>query len=127
MHPRLKRSKIGLYAISVDSVFSHKAFADQLGGIPFEMLADFERTVVTEWGVRRDDVAGYRGMPQRSVFILDRDRRVRWRWVRSQEQPLPDVEEVLREARKVASGAGPAPPAAGARRPARPRRRSPKT
>jgi len=68
------------------------------------MLADFERTVVTDWGVRRDDVEGYRGMPRRSVFILDRDQKVRWTWMRSQEQPLPDFDVVIGEAKKVAAG-----------------------
>lgn len=124
----MKRAKVGLYGISVDSVFSHKAFAEQLGGLPFELLADFERTVVTQWGVRRDDVAGYSGMPRRSVFILDPDGVVRWRWLRSQEQPLPDVEEVLREAKQVAllaaGQAGQGPSAKPTKPPAPPRRRS---
>jgi len=83
-------------------VFSHQAFAEQLGGLPFELLADCERSVVTGWGVRRDDGEGYRGMPTRSVFVLDRDRMVRWTWVRTKEQPLPDYELVIAEARKVA-------------------------
>lgn len=93
-----------LYALSVDSVYSHHAFAESLGGLPFQLLADFERTVVTEWGVRRDDVAGYRGMPLRSVFILDGTGTVQWRWVRSKEEPLPDPDLILAEARRVAGG-----------------------
>jgi peroxiredoxin len=60
---------------------------------------------VTEWGVRRDDVKDYRGMPTRSVFILDQDGVVRWRWVRTKEQPQPDFDEVIAEAKKVAEGA----------------------
>ena len=66
------------------------------------MLSDFERTVVAEWGVRRDDVDGYRGTAQRSVFILDRDGVVRWRWLRTPEMALPDPEQVLEAARQVA-------------------------
>jgi peroxiredoxin 2/4 len=100
-----QQADIALYAISVDSVYSHNAFAESLGGLPFELLADFERTVVTEWGVRRDDVAGYAGMPLRTVFVLDGEAVVRWRWVRSKEQPLPDPDEVLSRAREVAAGA----------------------
>ena len=49
----------------MDSVFSHQAFAEQLGGLPFELLADFERQMVTAYSVRREDVAGYSGMPTR--------------------------------------------------------------
>ena len=96
---------IALYAISVDSVYSHNAFAESLGGLPFELLADFERTVVEAWGVRRDDVAGYSGMPLRTVFVLDSEAVVRWRWVRSKEQPLPDADEVLARAEEIAASA----------------------
>jgi peroxiredoxin len=101
----MEKAGLGLYAISVDSVFSHKAFAEELGGLPFDLLADFERKVVTEWGTRRDDVKDYAGMPMRTVFILDRDGVVRWRWVRTKEQPLPDFDEVVREAKHVATTA----------------------
>ena len=88
----------------MDTVFCHQAFADSLGGLPFQLLADFERTVVTDWGVRRDDVAGYHGMPARSVFVVDRERTVRWVWVRTKETPLPDYGEVIAAAEKVAAG-----------------------
>jgi peroxiredoxin len=101
-YDQFQQADIALYAVSVDSVYSHHAFADSLGGLPFELLADFERKVVTEWGVRRDDVAGYSGMPLRTVFVLDRDAVVRWRWVRSKDEPLPNPDEVLARAREVA-------------------------
>jgi peroxiredoxin (alkyl hydroperoxide reductase subunit C) len=107
-HEAFQAAGIALYAISVDSVYSHQAFADSLGGLPFQLLADFERSVVTEWGVRRDDVAGYSGMPMRTVFILDSAGVVRWRWVRSREEPLPDSDVILEQARQVA-GASPEP------------------
>jgi peroxiredoxin len=99
----LKDAGVGLYGISVDSIFSHKAFVEQLGGLPFELIADFERKMVEAYGVRREDVPGYSGMPQRSVFIVDRDGVIRWTWLRSQEQPLPDFDLVIAEARKVAT------------------------
>ena len=89
----------------MDSVFSHRAFAEQLGGLPFELIADFERKMVEAYGVRREDVPGYSGMPQRSVFIVDRSGVIRWTWLRSQEQPLPDFDLVIAEARKIADEA----------------------
>jgi peroxiredoxin len=88
----------------VDSVFSHEAFAKELGGLPFELIADFERKMVTDYGVRRDDVAGYAGMAKRVVYVIDRSGTVRWLWERSKDQPLPDYDVVLAEAKKVAEG-----------------------
>ena len=89
----------------MDSVFSHQAFAEQLGGLPYELLADFEREMVTAYDVRREDVPGYSGMPTRSIFIVDPEGFIRWTWARSQEQPLPDFDQVVAEARRVAAGA----------------------
>jgi peroxiredoxin len=87
----------------VDSVFSHQAFANELGGLPYELIGDFERKMVSAYGVRRDDVEGYSGMAKRSVFIIDRHGVIRWTWERSREQPLPDYDAVLEEAKKVAA------------------------
>jgi peroxiredoxin len=85
----------------VDTVFSHHAFAEQLGGLPYELLADFERKMVEAYGVRRDDVPGYSGMPMRSIFIVDPEGVIRWTWVRKQDQPLPDYDEVVAAAQEV--------------------------
>ena len=93
---------VGIFGISVDSVFSHQAFAKELGGLPFELIGDFERKMVTDYGVRRDDVAGYSGMARRSIFIIDRDGTIRWTWIGSREQPQPDYDAVIDEAKRIA-------------------------
>src|SRR6202162_310297 len=80
---------IGIYGISVDSVFSHEAFAKELGGLPYELIADFERKMVTDYGVRRDDVEGYSGIAKRTVYVIDRSSTVRWAGERPVERPLP--------------------------------------
>ena len=102
---------MGVFGVSVDSVYSHEAFARELGGLPFELIADFERKLVDAWGVRRTDLEGYDGVPRRSLFILDPEMRVRWRWITSPEQRLPDNDQVLREAAKITSPAKASKPA----------------
>jgi glutaredoxin-dependent peroxiredoxin len=104
-HPAAEADGIGIYGISVDSVFSHQAFAKELGGLPYDLIADFERKMVTDYGVRRDDVAGYSGIPRRTVFVIDGDGMIRWTWITSRENPQPDYDLVIDEARKAA-GAG---------------------
>lgn len=94
---------VGIYGISVDSVFSHQAFAREMGGLPFDLIGDFERKMVTDYGVRRDDVAGYAGMARRSVFVIDHDGVIRYTWIGSREQPQPDYDAVMEEAKKVAN------------------------
>ena len=86
-------------------MYSHSAFAEQLGGLPFELLADFERRMVEAYGVRRDDVPGYSGMPRRSIFVVDPAGTIRWTWARTPDEPLPDFDAVVAAARRVAEEA----------------------
>jgi len=58
--------------------------------------------MVTAFGVRRDDVEGYSGMAKRSVFIIDSHGVIRWTWERSREEPLPDYDKVIAEAKRIA-------------------------
>ena len=96
---------IGIYGISVDSVFSHQAFAKELGGLPFDLIGDFERKMVADYGIRRDDLSGYSGVARRSIFIIDREGLIRWTWQTSPEQRLPDYDAVMAEAKKIAGEA----------------------
>ncbi len=85
-------------------MFSHQAFAKELGGLPYDLIGDFERKMVTDYGVRRDDVQGYSGMARRTVYVIDGTGTIRYTWQGSREQPLPDYDLVIEEARKAALG-----------------------
>ncbi len=103
-HEAAAADGIGIYGISVDSVFSHQAFAKELGGLPFDLIGDFERKMVTDYGVRRDDVEGYSGIARRTVFVIDGQGVIRYTWITSREHPQPDYDAVIEEARKAAGG-----------------------
>ncbi len=80
-----------MLGVSVDSVFAHRAWAEQLGGLAFPLLADFhpKGAVARQFGVWRED----RGVSKRAVFIIDLDGIIRWSKV--YEQSLPDNNEIL--------------------------------
>jgi len=75
----------------VDSVYAHRAWAEQLGGLAFPLLADFhpKGAVARQYGVWRED----RGVSNRAVFIIDRDGIIRWS--KLYEQSLPDNNEIV--------------------------------
>ena len=102
-HEAAAADGIGIYGISVDSVFSHQAFAKELGGLPFDLIGDFERKMVADYGVRRDDVEGYSGLARRTVFVIDGNGTITYTWVTSPEQRQPDYDLVIEEARKAAT------------------------
>ena len=69
---RLDAQVLGL---SVDSVWSHKAYADKMG-IHYPLLADFHPrgAVAAKYGVYLED----KGITGRAIFIIDRDGKLAW-------------------------------------------------
>ena len=87
-------------AVAVTATFSQQAFAAQLG-VDFPLLSDWDRTVCAAYGVQYDVWKGHTGVAKRSVFVLDRDGTVRWRWVTDDALVLPDLDEVVAAVREV--------------------------
>lgn len=81
-------------AIAVTATFSQMAFAEQLG-VDFPMLSDWEGEVANSYGVQYREWKGHTGLAKRSVFVIDRDRRVQYRWVTDDAIVEPDLEEAL--------------------------------
>jgi len=77
--------------ISVDQPYSQKAFADQ-NGLNFPLLSDFNREAVRAFGVQDPNWAGglMPGVAMRSVFVLDRQGVVRYKWVADKQGTEPD-------------------------------------
>jgi len=77
--------------ISVDSVASHRAFAAELGGIDYPLLADFhpKGEVTMAYGLWRED----KGYSRRAIVVVDREGFVRH--VDVIQKGPPDVEHVL--------------------------------
>jgi len=83
-------------SVSVDSPFSHKAFAEKMGGINFPMLSDFypHGEVCQLYDCLRPQ-----GFPKRAVFLIDKKGVVRWR--REYEKGIPENKELLAELEKI--------------------------
>ncbi len=60
--------------ISVDSVPSHVAWAKSLGGITYDLLADFhpKGEVIKSYDVWMEDI----GISKRALFIIDKDGKI---------------------------------------------------
>ncbi|PSM31347.1 hypothetical protein BVG81_005870 [Haliangium sp. UPWRP_2] len=66
---------VQLVALSVDDPTRAEAMRAQLK-LPFPVLCDCERKVITEWGLLNAKEKG--GIAYPAVFVLDRDRTVRF-------------------------------------------------
>jgi peroxiredoxin (alkyl hydroperoxide reductase subunit C) len=79
--------------ISVDSKYSHRAFAQQLG-LTFPLLSDYNREVSRAYGVLRES-----GSSERALFVVDKAGIIRYSFV-SPMGDAPDnapMLEVLRQ------------------------------
>jgi glutaredoxin-dependent peroxiredoxin len=81
-------------AIAVSSVFAQQAFARHLG-VGFPLLSDWNRTVSPAYGVQYDVWRGHQGVAKRSVFVIDRQGIVRYRWVTDDALVLPDFDTAI--------------------------------
>jgi len=91
---------VKVFAISVDSIFSHHAWAEKLG-ITFPLLSDFNREVIRLYGVIHEKILGLKSIAKRSVFILDQNGTVRYRWVSEDPSQLPNMGEIRENLEKL--------------------------
>jgi len=93
-----------LVGISVDSVFSLKAFA-QTYDLTFPLLSDFNKKVVKLYDVLHDPWVslGYKGVAKRSVFLIDGRGFLRYRWVTDIPTEEPPYAEVAKAMQKLAA------------------------
>ena len=89
---------VHILSISVDAGPAKKAWADWLGGISFDLLADFhpKGQVATDYGVMRDD-----GISARALFVVDKTGTITWAKL-YQIPEQPDAEELFRELETIA-------------------------
>jgi peroxiredoxin Q/BCP len=72
----LERAGAVVLAVSPQDVDSHEKFAEQ-EGFTFPLLADVDGSVAREYGVE----GGSRVQVKRSIFVIDTEGIVRWRFV----------------------------------------------
>jgi peroxiredoxin len=79
-------------AISVDSVFTHKAWADALGGISYPLLSDFwpHGEVAGKYGVYREKD----GFSDRALFLIDKEGIIKYVDIVDAKE-IPEIEPVL--------------------------------
>lgn len=97
----LQRLNAKVFGISADSHHSHRAFR-AAQNLPYPLLSDWNKSVSQAYGVLYDKLGPYRGVTKRSVFVLDREGVVRYKWVTEDAKVPPDVKAVAREVARLA-------------------------
>jgi peroxiredoxin len=90
-----------ILGVSVDSVWSHKAYAEKMG-IHYSLLADFQPrgAMAEKYGVYLPE----KGITGRSIIIVGKDGKVAW--VKNYDSPVvPDLKEVASALERVKGAA----------------------
>ncbi|BDB99261.1 peroxiredoxin [Saccharolobus caldissimus] len=87
--------------ISVDPPFSNKAFKEQ-NKLNFTVLSDFNREAVKAYGVAGElpILKGY-VLAKRSVFVIDGNGIIRYKWVSEDPTKEPNYEEIRQVVAKL--------------------------
>jgi peroxiredoxin len=91
---------VTVFGISVDSIFSHKAFAENLK-ISFQLLSDFNKEVCSAYNVMHEEILGLKGIAKRSAFLIDSSGIVRYTWVSDDPGKMPDLSLIQDAIRKL--------------------------
>jgi len=92
-------------AIAVTATFSQMEFAKHLG-VPFPLLSDWGRETCAAYGVRYDVWKEHDGLARRSIFVIDRNGTIRYRWATDDALQTPVLEHALESMTSLA-GADP--------------------
>lgn len=92
-----------VYGVSVDLPFSQNVWADQLD-LPFPLLSDPTHEVIEAYGVVREGLYDVVTVAERSVFVIDADGVVTYKWVEDATEE-PDWDALVETVREAAAAA----------------------
>src|SRR4030067_3760645 len=100
---RLSELKAQVVGVSVNDPWSNKGVAER-NLLAFPLLSDINREVIRLYGIELTDFAGLKGysVAKRSVFILDKEGVVRYRWVSEDPGIEPNYKEIQETLNQIA-------------------------
>ena len=91
-----------VYGVSVDLPFAQNVWIDE-HDLSFPLLSDWDHEVIDAYDVVLEDMYGSIEVAKRSVFVLDAEGTVTYRWVRDGENP--EFEAFVEEVRDAVAAA----------------------
>lgn len=95
-----------VYGVSVDLPFAQNTWAEQLD-LPFPLLSDPSHELIEAYDVVREGLYDVVTVARRSVFVIDPDGRITYKWVQEATEE-PDWDALVAEVIDAATEAAPA-------------------
>jgi peroxiredoxin len=97
-YDKIKQAGADLIAISVDQQSFAWSMA-QTTGAKFQILSDADKTTIAAYGIV--NAAEHDGIAHPSIFILDKESKIRYLHVGKDAQDRPPDETILQEVKKL--------------------------
>lgn len=101
-YDEFRRVNVQVASVSVDSPYSHLAWARQIG-IRFPMISDFARTLLPALDALGPGSPLLPHTARRTAFVINPQKAVCFVWYPPPEGGLPPIGQVLAEAQKLAA------------------------
>lgn len=79
--------------ISVDSFFTLRAYKES-NNLNFSLLSDFNKEVSKKYDTMYEDYYGMKGVPKRSVFVINKEGRVVYQEILEDSDEMPQFDKV---------------------------------
>ena len=99
--PAIRELGAEVVGVAVTAIYAQQAFAASLDA-DFALLSDWGGDVTRSFGVEYDSWKGHVRLAKRSVFVIDQDGVVRYRWVTDDASVQPDLDDVIAELASIA-------------------------
>jgi peroxiredoxin len=92
----LNNKNAQIIGISIDGPFANKFFKENRH-LNFPLLSDYNREVIKKYNVVMKDLASLKdyNAAKRSIFILDKDRKIQYKWVSDNPLIEPNYKEIM--------------------------------
>jgi glutaredoxin-dependent peroxiredoxin len=86
----------------VDGPFANKVFSINRH-LNFPLLSDYKREVISKYGIIMKDLGPLKdyNAAKRSIFILDKEGKIRYRWISDNPLIEPDYELIKTELNRI--------------------------
>jgi peroxiredoxin len=93
-----ERANAQLLCISVDSIYSHGAWAE-VRGLTFPLLADFnpKGDVAHRYGIWRET----NGFSERALYVIDTEGIIRYKFISQKLDHIPDIYELMEQLKQM--------------------------
>ena len=98
----IQKEGANIVGISVDGPFANKIFTINRH-LNFPILSDYKREVINKYGIIMKDLGPLKdyNAAKRSIFIVDRDRKIRYSWISDDPLIEPNYKEIKKELIKI--------------------------